>query len=131
MRLNITLAVEDLDVTAQFYRDILSLRLDGVNDSHGVPRYLLMTLDNLKIVFQQSREMEASHPALLQNLSRDSRGVGVLLEFDIPDLDVVSRRINHARWPIAYELDDREHRRRELWLHDPDGYLLVLNEEAE
>ena len=26
-------------------------------------------------------------------------------------------------WTIA------KHRRRELWLQDPDGYLLVLNEE--
>jgi hypothetical protein len=73
--------------------------------------------------------MEARHPALLQNLTRDSFGVGVQLELSYDNLDDVYRMIKYYDWPIAYELDDQEHRRRELWLHDPDGYLLVLNED--
>jgi len=129
MHLNITLAVSDLETTTEFYREILQLPLERITDSHGEERYLLVALDNIKVVFQRSNDMEASHPALLQNLSRDSVGVGLQLELNCPDLEDVYRRIKYYQWPIVYELDDQEHHRRELWLHDPDGYLLVLNEE--
>lgn len=129
MRLNISLAVADLETTAEFYRELLQLPVEGIADSHGAERYLLVTLENIKIVFQRSEDMEASHPSLLQNLTRDSVGVGLQLELNCPDLEAVGRRIKYYQWPIVYELDDQEHQRRELWLHDPDGYLLILNEE--
>jgi catechol 2,3-dioxygenase-like lactoylglutathione lyase family enzyme len=129
MHLNITLAVADLENTAEFYREILQRTPEVVNDSHGNARYLLLTLDNIKIVFQRCEDMEALHPSLLQNLSRDTPGVGLQLELTCPDLAEVYRQVKRYRWPIAYELEDQEHQRRELWLHDPDGYLLVLNEE--
>lgn len=129
MRLNITLAVVDLENTAQFYRELLHLPVEFLADSHGVERYLLVTLDNIKVVFQRSEEMEALHPAVLQNLTRDSLGVGLQLELNCSDLDNISRRLESQNWPLVYELDDQEHRRREVWLHDPDGYLVILNEE--
>ena len=129
MHLNISLAATDLEMTAYFYREILQLPVESVADSHGDARYLLLSMDNIKVVFQQRDDMEALHPALFQNLSRDIAGVGLRLELDCPDLADVYRRVKRDRWPIAYELEDQEHRRRELWLHDPDGYLVVLNEE--
>jgi len=46
-----------------------------------------------------------------------------------PDLTAVRNAIDRYDWPVVYELVDDEHRRREVWLQDPDGYLLVLNEE--
>ncbi len=129
MHLNITLAVDDLRNTAEFYREILHLESEIINDSHGNERYLLLALGNIKVVFQRCADMEALHPSLLQNLTRDSVGVGLQLELDCPDLAEIYRRTKQYHWPIAYELEDHEHQRRELWLHDPDGYLLVLNEE--
>ena len=131
MRLNITLAAADLDSTAQFYRQLLQLPVESLADSHGEERYLLVILDNIKVVFQRREEMEALHPSLLQNLTRDNFGVGLQLELNCSDLDSISQRIKFYPWPIVYELDDQEHRRREVWLHDPDGYLLVLNEEND
>ena len=85
----------------------------------------------MKIVFQRLHEMEAQHPALLQSLTRVPLGVGMQLEVSCNNLDDIYRMVNYYHWPIAYELDDREHQRRELWLQDPDGYLLVLNEEQK
>ena len=83
----------------------------------------------MKIVFQHLQDIEVQHPVLLQNLTRVPLGVGLQLEVNCDNLDDIYTRISHYGWPIAYELDDREHQRRELWLQDPDGYLLVLNEE--
>jgi len=130
MQLNLTLAVVDLDKTEKFYRDILLLAPEFFHNSPAENSYLVLFVGKIKVVFQRLQEMEAQHPVLLQNLTRVPLGVGVQLEMSCNDLDVIYSMVNHYHWPIAYELEDREHHRRELWLHDPDGYLLVLNEES-
>ena len=127
MLLNLTLAATDLEKTAIFYRKVLLLSPELIQPSALENSFLRLFFGKVRVVFQNRQEMEARHPALLQNLTRDSFGVGVQLELSYDNLDDVYRMIKYYDWPIAYELDDQEHRRRELWLHDPDGYLLVLN----
>ena len=129
MQLNLTLAAVDLDKTEKFYREVLLLAPEFFCNSSAENSYLVLFVGKIKVVFQRLQEMEAQHPVLLQNLTRVPLGVGVQLEMSCKSLDVIYSMVNHYRWPIAYELEDQEHQRRELWLHDPDGYLLVLNEE--
>lgn len=129
MSFSLTLAAVDLEKTAIFYRKILLLSPELIQSSHPENGSLLLFFGEMKVVFQQLQNMEAHHPALLQNLTRDPLGVGVQLELNYDNLDDVYRMVKYYHWPIAYELDDQEHQRREIWLHDPDGYLLVLNEE--
>jgi len=129
MQLNLTLAAVDLEKTEKFYREVVLLSTQFIHNSHAQKCYLLLTFGNMKILFQRIQDVAAQHPALLQNLTRSPLGVGAQLEISCNNLDDIYRRANHFQWPIAYELEDREHRRRELWLQDPDGYLLVLNEE--
>ncbi len=129
MLLNLTLAATDLEKTAIFYRKVLLLSPELIQPSALENSFLRLFFGKMRVVFQNRQEMEARHPALLQNLTRDSFGVGVQLELSYDNLDDVYRMVKYYDWPIAYELDDQEHRRRELWLHDPDGYLLVLNED--
>ncbi len=129
MQLNLTLAAVDLEKTEKFYRDILLLAPEFPQNYPAENNYLVLFVGKIKVIFQRLQEMEAQHPALLQNLTRVPLGVGVQLELNCKNLDVIYRMVNHYRWPIAYELEDQEHHRRELWLHDPDGYLLVVNEE--
>jgi catechol 2,3-dioxygenase-like lactoylglutathione lyase family enzyme len=125
MKMNLTLGAEDLTKTRIFYRDILGLHVENA-DNDG---FFIVRFENLKVVFQSLGQMEQQHPALLQNLSRSQLGLGVQLELNCSDLDAVERSLARAQWPILYELDDRQHLRRELWVQDPDGYLLVLNNE--
>ncbi len=129
MQLNLTLGAVDLAKTERFYRDVLLLSPEFLRHGSAATGSLLLPCGATKIVFQQVREMECRHPALLQNLTRVPLGVGVQLELSCNNLDDIYRRVRYYRWPIAYELEDREHQRRELWLQDPDGYLLVLNED--
>ena len=129
MLLNLTLAATDLEKTAIFYRKVLLLSPELIQPPALGNSFLRLFFGEMRVVFQNRQEMEACHPALLQNLTRDSFGVGVQLELSYDNLDDVYRMVKYYDWPIAYELDDQEHRRRELWLHDPDGYLLVLNED--
>ncbi len=129
MQLNLTLAVADLKNTEWFYREVLLLSPELVKNSNAKDRYLILSVEQMKIVFQPLPAMEAQHPVLLQNLTRDPLGVGVQLEMSCHNLTDIYRLVNHYHWPICYELEDYEHHRRELWLQDPDGYMLVLNEE--
>lgn len=127
MDLNLTLAVSDLAVTESFYRDILQLRLERLS----LADFLIVDFDNIQVVFQPLEQLEQQHPSLLQHLGRSRLGCGLQLELGCPDLDTVERQLERWSWPIVYELDDREHQRRELWVEDPDGYLLVLNGEQQ
>jgi len=130
MSLNLTLAAVDLEATAIFYRKILLLSSELIQDSHTGNGFLRLFFGEMRVVFQNLQEMESRHPALLQNLTRTPLGVGVQLELSYANLDDVYRMIKYYHWPVAYELDDQEHQRRELWIHDPDGYLLVLKEKT-
>lgn len=130
MHLSLTLGVADLQRTEDFYREILLLDPQSSRPGEGMPDFLLLRCGETCIVFRPLSVLEAQHPALLQNLTRQPLGVGVQLELSCPDLTAVRNRIERCQWPVAYELEDTEHRRREIWLHDPDGYLIVLNEEG-
>ncbi|MFK5927017.1 MAG: hypothetical protein QM483_10345 [Desulfuromusa sp.] len=129
MQLNLTLAAVDLEKTEQFYHEILLLTPEFIQNPSAEDSYLLLIIGTMKVVFQRLQEVEMQHPALLQNLTRSALGVGIQLEISCDNLDDIYRRVNHFHWPVAYELEDQEHQRRELWLQDPNGYLVVLNEE--
>lgn len=129
MQLSLTFAAIDLDITHDFYRQLPGLTLRRLTDSRGTLTALMICTDNLRLVFQPLHSLEQQHPALFQHLSRTLLGAGVVLELECSELNVVHGIARHNNWPILYELDDREHLRRELWLQDPNGYLLALNEE--
>lgn len=130
MLLSLTLGVADLQQTENFYREILQLSPEWGQPKIGMSDFLLLRCQQTCIVFRQLDDLAAQHPALLQNLNRYPLGVGLQLEFSCPDLSLVRRSTERCQWPINYELEDDEHQRSEIWLHDPDGYLLVLNEEG-
>ena len=129
MQLSLTLGVADLDRCADFYSEILNFTPQRGHTVAGLPEYLLLRCAETCIVFRPLLHLESQHPALLQNLSRQPLGVGVQLELSCPDLARVRQNLDRYQWPVAYELEDQQHQRSEIWLHDPDGYLLVLNEE--
>ncbi len=127
MGFTLTLAVNDLERTETFYREILGLRLQRLEPGESFPPLLMLPQGDAVILFRQSRHLEASHPALFQNIDRHAKGVGMTLELAIPDLEATGRAIRRHRLHLLYELEDDEHEHREFWLHDPDGYLLILS----
>lgn len=128
MSLTLTLAVTDLERTARFYLEILGLRLETIEPGKSYPQVMMLMRGDAVILFRQSRHLEASHPALFQNLDRHAKGVGISLELEVPDLEMIGRNISSRELHLLYELEDNEHDRRELWLHDPDGYLLMISQ---
>jgi catechol 2,3-dioxygenase-like lactoylglutathione lyase family enzyme len=129
MSFTLTLAVRDLDKTAAFYRQILQMEVERFVPTAGSPAVLLLRCGDAAILFRELTALEALHPALFQNLDRHPRGIGVTLEFPIKSLKPLMKNIDRLRLHILYELNDEEFGRREIWLYDPDGYLLILSEE--
>ncbi len=129
MSLSLTLAVDDLERTDAFYGGLLGLDPERLVPAPGHPPLLLLVAGGATLLFRECAVIEALHPALFQNLQRHPKGVGVTIELTIPDLAPIRRRIDRQGRHVLYELEDEEFGRRELWLHDPDGYLVVLVEE--
>ncbi len=125
-RLTVTLAIADLGVTEHFYTETLGLSIERFVPLAGHPPILLLRRETATLLFRETAVLEALHPALFQNLARHPVGVGITLELEVPDLRPLLRRLERRGWPLLYELEDEEFDRREIWLHDPDGYLLVL-----
>ena len=128
MTLNLTVGVTDLEQSEAFYRDLIGLDLFFQKSDHGFS-FLLVDCGNCQIVLQPAAAMAATHPVLFQNFSRQQPGSGIQLELTCDNLAEVLARLEKKRWPVLYELDDQDHCRREVWVQDPDGYLLVLNQE--
>lgn len=126
MNLMLTLAVCNLEQTAVFYREILQQDLEHFSPAPGHPPLLILRRGDAAILFRQTADLESSHPALFQNLERHPRGVGLLLELSVPRLAPIRRQIDRHGLHLLYELEDDEFHRHELWLHDPDGYLVAL-----
>ena len=131
MNLTLTLAVRDLELTAEFYGDILLMPIERFVPAPGHPAVLLLPTGGAAVLFRESESLEATHPALFQNLDRHPKGVGVTLEFSLKELGPLLKNIDRRGLHLLYELEDEEFGRREVWLHDPDGYLLILSEEPE
>ena len=127
MSLTITLAVADLAKSAVFYRDLLALPVEELLLVPGGRPLLLVPQGDAAVILREDAAVVALHPALFAHLDRTPRGAGVVLEFAVDDLRPRERAILRHGLPLLYELEDREYRRRELWLHDPDGYLIVVH----
>lgn len=129
MNFTLTLAVDDLERTALFYGEVLGLALERFVPAPGHPPVLLLLRGDATLLFRENAALEALHPALFQNLERHPRGVGMTLEFTLPTLTPVLKSIARRQLHTLYEMEDEEFGRREVWLHDPDGYLVILGEE--
>ena len=128
MSLIITLAIDNIDRSEYFYRDILQLPLERFTPANSLQPLLLIPQGDATILLRAAEELEAQHPAALQHLQRDARGVGMTLDFQIDNLDLVQRSIERQQLPTLHELEDQEHSIRELWLYDPDHYLIILTQ---
>lgn len=128
--LTLTLAVDDLQRSAAFYRGMLGMAPEEFLPAPGLPPCMLLRCGDSTILFRQAQALEASHPALFQNLDRHPRGIGVTIELSCTDLEQVRRNLTRGGIHLLYELEDREFDRRELWVQDPDGFLLILMQEA-
>lgn len=130
MGLIVTLAVNDIDQSELFYRDILCLRVERFTPQGGIHPVLMIHQGDATILLRQCEVLEATHPAAFQHLKRQTRGVGTSLDLQINNFKQVQRNIERHQIPCLYESEDQQHNIHELWLYDPDHYLIIVTQTA-
>jgi catechol 2,3-dioxygenase-like lactoylglutathione lyase family enzyme len=118
------IAVRDVRASSRFYQRLLGLEgLDGGSDHRDVYDRLL---SGGRIVLQLHAWDAEEHPNLV-GADAAPRGHGVLLWFETTDFDGAVRRARE----LGAEIVEEPHvnpapGHREIWLRDPDGYVVVV-----
>jgi catechol 2,3-dioxygenase-like lactoylglutathione lyase family enzyme len=120
------IAVTEVERSSRFYRELL-----GCDSGHGGKEYERL-LRGGRLVLQLHSFDVGHHHARIGDPSAHPYGNGVALWFEIDDFDAAADRA----LALEAEVVMPPHRNppdgpggpahRELWLRDPDGYLVVL-----
>lgn len=120
------IAVEDVIRSGQWYSTLLGLRATSIEQASDHADLYDRLLDGGELVLQLHAWDAEDHPNLV-GPNQGRRGHGVLLWFEVDDVHAAAER---ARALGAEVIEDVHVNPRpahwELWLRDPDGYVVVL-----
>ena len=126
MRPQPLIAVSDVEASSAWYQKLL-----GCKSAHGGREYERLEADGV-LVMQLHRFDVEHHHGRIGDPTDKPYGNGVLLWFEIDDFEAAMGRVAELRAEIVLP----KHRNPpdgnggpnhwECWLHDPDGYMVVL-----
>lgn len=114
------LVVRDVPASSRFYQQVL-----GAESGHGGDEYeqivaggeLLLQLHALDVEDHHGRLADADQPL----------GNGVLVWFELADFEAAAQRARASGAAIVRDAHVNPNaRQQEIWVRDPDGYLVVL-----
>ncbi|AMM83535.1 VOC family protein [Martelella sp. AD-3] len=116
------LGVSDLAKSLDFYVGLIGFSVAYDRPEEG---FAFLELGSAQIMLDtigMGRSIGADMPA---------RGGGINFQLDVTDFDDIVARLTAAQWPLVlgpeercYRTHEGEKRQRQLWVRDPDGYLL-------
>ncbi len=119
------LAVRDVRASSRFYT-----RLLGAKSGHGGDHYEQITFE-VELVLQLHAWDAEGHPNLC-NPKVEPLGHGVLVWFHVSNFDHALRAIAEMEAKIVEEPHVNPNSLlHEVWVRDPDGYVVVLSSESE
>lgn len=122
MRPQPLIAVSDVRASSNWYQQILA----GTS-GHGGEEYEQLLVDGV-LVLQLHRQDEGHHHGTIGDPEKP-KGNGVVLWFEAFDFDSALQRTRAADARVETDVHVNPNSgHRELWLRDPDGYLVVLAE---
>ncbi|MCA9015024.1 MAG: VOC family protein [Planctomycetaceae bacterium] len=114
------IAVNDVEASSAWYQNLLTCR-----SGHGGKEYERLLGINEELILQLHHWDAHEHPFM--GNSELPRGNGVLLWFLIDDFDAaVSRAENMSVEILEGPKVNPLANHREIWIRDPDGYVVVL-----
>ncbi len=126
MRPQPLIAVADVEATSRWYQ-----RLLGCKSDHGGPHYERLVFDGQLVLQLHHWDIEHHHGPI-GNRNARPYGNGVLLWFEIDDFDAALARAAELNAEVVLP----RHRNPpdgkggpnhwEIWLRDPNGYMVVL-----
>jgi len=117
------IAVRDVKASTRWYEQALGVKRLGESDHDHVYQRLL---SDGQLVLQLHSWDDEDHPNLVAP-DKAPPGHGVLLWFEVSDFDASVERIRALRAEVLQEPHENPYaRHREIWIRDPDGYVVVL-----
>ena len=117
------IAVKDVKASRRWYAELLDAETDPECDHSHIYERLY---SNGALLMQLHLWDEEDHPNLV-NADLAPPGHGVLLWFEVDDFDAAVRRARSLRVEVVQEPHvNPAPRHREIWLRDPDGYVVVI-----
>ena len=120
MQLHPLICVHDVEASSLWYQQLL-----GCTSGHGGREYERLLSDG-QLVLQLHRWDVEHHHGPLGDPALTPYGNGVLLWFRCDDFEAAASRAKDLQAVILKEPYLSENGNWECWLHDPDGYTLVL-----
>lgn len=119
------LAVRDVRASARWYAHILgSAESTGSPPSDHDHLYRRIYVED-ELVLQLHAWDEEDHPNLV-DANRAPVGHGVLVWFEVDDYAAAAARARALGAHVIEETVNPRPRHHELWLRDPDGYVVVI-----
>ena len=119
------IVVRDVPKSSRFYADVLD-----AESGHGGDEYEQLVHDG-EIILQLHHIDVEDHHGLLAS-SDAPLGNGILLWFEVSDFDAAVQRTRVIKAQVERDVHvNPRARQREIWLRDPDGYLVVIAGESE
>jgi len=117
------IAVRDVRASSRWYQQLLGLDALPEHPHRDVYERVLC---GGELILQLHAWDHEAHPNLI-NADAAPPGHGVLLWFEVTEFDQVVERARAARAQVILEPHVNPNpRHREMWLCDPDGYVVVI-----
>lgn len=117
------LGVSDVAVSGAWYERVLD-----AESAYGGPDYARLLVDGEPVLQLHHRESGVGHGPI--GGAGAPLGHGVLVWFETAEFDVSVRRVRDAGAEIVTDVRTNTNAgHREIWLRDPDGYVVVLSGE--
>jgi catechol 2,3-dioxygenase-like lactoylglutathione lyase family enzyme len=119
------IVVRDVPAASRFYAQLL-----GAESPHGGEEYEQIVSNGELILQLHHIDVEDHHGPLAS--SDAPLGNGTLLWFEVSDFDEAVQRARDVDAHVERDVHVNPNaNQREIWLRDPDGYLVVLAGESE
>jgi hypothetical protein len=117
------IAVRDVRVSRCWYQQLLGIK--GLPEHEHRNTYDRLLIDG-RLILQLHAWDEEEHPNLV-NADAAPVGHGVLLWFEVADFDAAVARARSLQAKVIEEPKVNPNAgHREMWLRDPDGYVVVI-----
>lgn len=120
------IAVTDVVRSSRWYSTLLGLKATSIVQASDHADLYDRLVDDGRLVLQLHAWNRESHPNLV-GPDEARHGHGVLLWFEVDDLDAAAARARDLGAEVLEEMHvNPAPQHWEIWLRDPDGYVVVL-----
>jgi predicted enzyme related to lactoylglutathione lyase len=120
MKLQPLICVKDVEASSKWYQQLLELE-----SGHGGLEYERLNRSGSLVLQLHRWEVEHNH-GVLGDKNIKPYGNGVILWFELDNFAETAARAESMKVQVVKEKRMSENLNWELWIKDPDGYILVL-----